>query len=165
MNGGICIPDKLHVVEGLAPATPSTSTPDYVSLKNALAVEVLVHVKNGTTVTGSAITLKQASAVAGTGEKALAFNWVWVKSDTAAADAPWTKTAVTSNTFTTLTTNSKNAFYRIPVDPASLDLANDFDCLRAGTGDAVNTTVTVLYLMQFKDGAGNATSYPSAIID
>jgi hypothetical protein len=163
--GGINIPDKIHIVNGLSMTTPSTSTPAYISLKNAMAVEVRIKVKNGSTVTGSAITLKQASAVANTGEKALAFNWVYVDGDTAAADVPWVKTAVTSNTFTTLTTNSKLAYYRIPVDPASLDLANNFDCIRAGTGDGVNTTLDVDYLIIYKDGYGNAGAYPSAILD
>lgn len=164
MTGGLNIPDQLHVVEGLAPVTPSSSTPDYVSLKNARAVEVFIHAKNGTTVTGSAITLLQASAVAGTGEKALAFTTYYKVDDTAAADAPWTKVAAASNTFTTNNTNSKNYTYRIPVDPASLDVANGFDCIRAGTANAANTTISVFYMIVPKHG-GNAQKFPSFIVD
>jgi hypothetical protein len=164
MYGGGNLIDDIHVVEGLAPATPSTSTPDYISLKDCRDVGVLIHVKNGTTVTGSAITLKQATAVAGTSEKALAFTTYFSVSDTAAADAPWTKNTATSNTFTTATTNSKNYLYFIPVDPATLDTSNAFDCLRAGTGDGANTTVSVFYLCRPKFG-GNARNFPSMIVD
>lgn len=164
MAGGIYLIDHLHVVEGLNPVTPSTSTPDYVSLKDVEAMEVLIHVKNATTVTGSAITLKQATAVAGTSEKALPFTTYFSLTDTGAADVPWVKQTAVSNTFTTFTTNSKNAIYRIPVDPASLDAANNFDCVRAGTGDGTATTITVLYLLKMKFG-GNYALYPSAIID
>lgn len=135
-------------VIGLDPVVPSSSTPDYVSLKNANRVTVLVLVKNATTVTGSAITLKQATAVAGTGEKALAFDTVYVNTDTSAASGDvLTKTTVTSNTFTTDATNSKNLLYQIEVKASDLDIANGFDCIRAGTGDATAATVTVLYFL------------------
>lgn len=164
MTGGINILDHLHVVEGLAAAVPSSSTPDYISLKNAKAVLVLVHYKNATTVTGSAITLKQATAVAATGEKALALPFYYVVNDNATADAPWTKVTATSDTFTTDNTNSKNGYYAIPVDPASLDTANGFDCLRAGTGNATAATIDVTYLVVPKFG-GNPATVASMIVD
>ena len=106
--------DHIHVVEGLAPVTPSSSTPDYLNLKNAESVLVLIHAKNATTVTGSAITLKQATAVAGTSEKALSFTDYYKKEDTGTADAPWTRATAVSDTFTTDATNSKNSLYAIP---------------------------------------------------
>jgi pyridoxal/pyridoxine/pyridoxamine kinase len=134
------------LVTGLDPVVPSTSTPDYVSLKDAKHISVVVLVKNATTVTGSAITLKQATAVAGTSEKALAFTKVYRNIDTAAADT-LAEATVTSNTFTTDSTNSKNLMYVIEVDAAELDVANGFDCIRAGTGDATAATVTVLYVL------------------
>jgi hypothetical protein len=147
--------DQGKFVIGLDPAVPSTSTPDYVSLKNANRVTVLILVKNATTVTGSAITLKQATAVAGTGEKALAFDTVYVNTDTAAGDT-LTKTAVTSNTFTTNATNSKNLMYQIEVKASDLDVTNGFDCIRAGTGDATAATVTVLYFLHSNHVPANA---------
>lgn len=156
--------DDIHIVEGLGPVVPSTSTPDYISLKNAHSVGVLIHVKNATTVTGSAITVKQATAVAGTSEKALSFTTYYKKEDTAAADAPWTKSTATSDTFTTLATNSLNSLYFIPIDPASLDTANGFDCIRAGTGDATAATVSVYYLIRPKN-AGNPKLVPKFIVD
>jgi hypothetical protein len=108
--------------------------------------------------------LKQATAVAGTSEKTLSFTTYYAKTDTAAADAPWTKSTATSDTFTTLATDSKNSLYFIPVDPASLDVANGFDCVRAGTGNATAATISVFYLIRTKN-AGNPKLVPSFIID
>jgi hypothetical protein len=134
------------LVTGLDSVVPSTSTPDYVSLKDYAHFTAVILVKNATTVTGSAITLKQATAVAGTSEKALSFTKMWANLDTAASDA-LVETAVTSDTFTTLTTNSKNQMYVIEVDAAQLDVSNGFDCIRVGTADATAATVTVLYVL------------------
>lgn len=164
MLGGLNLIDRIHFVEGLAPATPSSSTPDYISLKNAKVVGVLIHYKNATTVTGSAITLKQATDVSGTSEKALSFTTYFSKTDTGAADAPWSKATAASDTFTADNTNSKNGFYFIPIDPASLDLANGFDCVRAGTANATAQTITVIYVIVPAYG-GNARNYPSFIVD
>jgi hypothetical protein len=154
--------DNVTVVDGLAPATPSSSTPDYVSLKNALWVTAVIHCKNATTVTGSAITLKQASAVAGTGEKALSFSKAYRNIDTAAADG-LTEFAVSSDTFTTDSTNSKNLLYVIEIDPSTLDTNNGFDCVRVGTGNATATVLGVTYYVRTKDRG--AASQPSLITD
>ena len=86
-----------------------------------------------------------------------------LETDTAATDT-LVETAVVSNTFTTLTTNSKNTLYAIPVDPASLDLASGFDCIRAGTGDATAATISVYYLIRPKHG-GDPALFASAIVD
>jgi len=136
--------DEIKTVVGLAPITPSSSEPDYISLKNAIAVKVIVVVDNGSTVTGSAITLKQATDVSGTSEKALEFDTMKANTDVAASDT-LVETAVTSDTFTTDTTNTKNLVYVIDVDPATLDQDNNFDCLRVGTGDGANMVLSVLY--------------------
>ena len=58
--------DGSKLVAGLCPILPSTSTPDYVSMKDYGHLTAIILVDNATTVTGSAITLKQATAVAGT---------------------------------------------------------------------------------------------------
>lgn len=153
----------ITVVNAYGPATPSSATPDYISLKNAHAVEVVVTVQNGSTVTGSAVTLQQARAVAGTNAKALAFTEYWAMTDPANSNN-YTNTAASSNTFTTVTTNSAKAVYRIPVDPATLDTANGFDCLSVGLANAVNTTVSAEFIVVPKYG-GNEESRPSLIID
>lgn len=138
--------DFLTPVTGLAPTTPSTSTPDYVSLKGYDGMVAYIIVDNGNTVTGSAITLKQATAVAGTAEKALAFSTAYRNIDTGAA-FPLAEFTVTSDTFTTDATNAKNLLYVVDVPVSSLDVANGFDCVRVGTGDAANTVLAVLYVL------------------
>lgn len=141
---------RLHeitkIVTGLSPVAPSSSVPDYVSLKGYERMTAIILGKNSTGVTGSAITLKQASAVANTGEKALAFDTCWANTDTGATDT-LVETAVASNTFTTDNTNSKEFMYVLDVKPSDLDVANSFDCVRVGTGNATNSTLSVLYIL------------------
>jgi len=138
--------EQVKVVEGLLSTVPSTSTPDYVSLKNYERCMILVQVRNATTVTGSAITLLQATAVAGTGEKALPFARALRNLDTAAGDV-LSEFAVTSNTFTTDSTNSKNLMYVIEVKAEDLDVNGGYDCIRAGTGNGTAATVSVTYFL------------------
>ncbi len=127
--------------------TSTLGDTDYVSLKGYRRCPIIISIADGTAVTGSAITLKQATDVAGTGEKALAFTRMLANTDYAASKA-MTETAVASNTFTTQTTNSKDSLYIIDVDADTLDVANGFDCLRVdGTGHAATASrgVVVLY--------------------
>ena len=119
----------------------------YVSLKGYRRCQIIIVIADGTTVTGSTITLKQATAVAGTGEKALAFTRMLANTDYAASKT-MVETTVSSNTFTTQTTNSKDSVYIIDVDADSLDVAGGFDCLRVdGTGHAATASrgCVVLY--------------------
>lgn len=133
---------------------------DYVSLKNFDRCTILISVDNAATVTGGAITLKQATAVAGTGEKALAFASMLANIDCAAGDT-LTETAVTSNTFTTDTTDNKNLMYVVEVKAEDLDVANGFDCLRVDSLLMANAVGNVLYIMH---GARNCPP-GSAIVD
>ena len=137
------------LVVALPSAVPSTSTPRYVSLKNYSRMAAIIMVKNATTVTGSAITLKQAKNVSAGSEKSLSFSTVQACLDTADSSTgdTLTETAVSSDTFTTNSTNSKSLLYVINVDSTMLDVANGFDCVRVGTGDATAATVTVLYIL------------------
>lgn len=146
INLNAALSEQVKFVTGLDSIVPSTSTPDYVSLKNFERVAIIILVKNATTVTGSAITLLQATAVAGTSEKALAFTSALRNIDTAASDVLAAFT-VSSNTFTTDSTNSKNLMYVIDVKAEDLDVNNGFDCIRAGTANATAATVTVLYAL------------------
>ncbi|MGE4196014.1 MAG: hypothetical protein AB7G11_02675 [Phycisphaerales bacterium] len=163
MGSGRNLCDEIQVVHGLGPVAPSTSVPDYISLKDVAYCEAVIIGLNGSTVTGSAITLKQAQAVANTGEKALAFTTYYACADTAATTL-LVKTTASSNTFTTTNTNSKTFLYRIPIDPATLDINNGFDCVRVGTGDAVNSTIAVFFNIVPKYG-GNAVLFPNPIVD
>lgn len=135
---------------------------DYVSLKNFDRCTIVIAVDNATTVTGGAITLKQATAVAGTSEKALAFSTMYANTDVAASDT-LTATAVTSDTFTTSTTDNKNLLYVIEVKASDLDIANGFDCLRVDVLSMANAVGFVQYILH---GARNASPLAvSAITD
>lgn len=129
--------------------TTTVGDTKYVSLKNFRKLQIIIDIANGTTVTGATITLKQAQAIAGTGEKALAFTRMLANIDTAAS-ATMVETAVVANTFTTDTTNSKNLRYIIEVDAEQLDVAGGFDCVRLdGTGHAATASrgVVVSYIL------------------
>lgn len=128
----------------------------YVSMKGYARCQIVIAIADGTTVTGSTITLKQATAVAGTSEKALAFTRMLANTDYAASKA-LTETAVASNTFTTQTTNSKDSLYVIDVKAEDLDVANGFDCIRVdGTGHAATASrgCVVLYNLYGKRYSG-----------
>lgn len=135
---------------------------DYVSMKGYERCTILIQVDNATTVTGAAITLKQATAVAGTSEKALAFSAMFANTDCAAGDT-LTETAVTSNTFTTDTTDAKNLMYVIEVKASDLDVTNGFDCLRVDSLLMANAVGAVTYILT---GPRNASPLAiSAITD
>ena len=164
MNPNLSILEQAKVVVGLPPRTPSTSTPDYVSMKGYSRCAVLIVVDNATTVTGSAITLKQAQAVAGTGEKALALPTAHRNIDTDAADA-LAAFDVTSDTFTTDATNAKNLLYVADVKAEDLDVDNGFDCIRAGAGDATAAVLAILYILYGARYTVDGQASPSAILD
>lgn len=151
MNPNLRLCDKHQPVACLLGTVPSTSTPQRVSMKNNHRVTFIVLVKNATTVTGSAITLKQSTSVSGGSEKALSFTKALRNLDTGASDV-LTEFDVSSDTFTTDSTNSKNLMYVIDVPAEHLDIDNGFDCVRVGTGDATAATVTVLAIAHGKQG-------------
>jgi hypothetical protein len=155
---------KFKMLNAYGPAVPSTAAPQYVSLKNYNHLTIILNVLNATTVTGSAVTLNQATAVAGTSAKTLGFTKVYRNLDCAAGDT-LAETAVSSNTFTTLTTNSKRAQYVIEVDAESLDLDNGFDCVQVALADATAATITATYVLSGCRHAGNVAVLPTAITD
>lgn len=147
-NGLVQQVDLNKFVMGCAPAalTSTAGDGDYVSMKNFSRITFVLLVLNGTTVTGGTITLKQATAVAGTGEKALSFTKAWRNIDCAAGDT-LAEFAVSSDTFITDTTNSKQLMYVIEVEAADLDINNNFDCVRIDSTGMANAVGSVLYLL------------------
>lgn len=136
--------------------TSTLGDTDYVSMKGYARCQIVIAIADGTSVTGSTITLKQATDVAGTSEKALAFTRMLSNTDLAASKN-LAETAVTSNTFTTQTTNSKDSLYIIDVKAEDLDTANGFDAIRVdGTGHAATASrgAIVLYNLYGKRYSG-----------
>ncbi len=165
ISGNILLHEQCKIVTGLAPILPNSSTPDFVSMKGYNRCCIVILCDNNTTVTGCAVTVKQATDVANSGsdEKAVAFSEAWRNIDTGATD-PLTSFAVTSDTFTTDTTNSKNLIYVIEINETDLDHANGFGVLRAGTANTTAQDVSVLYLL-YPAKFGAALPLPSAILD
>ena len=147
MGTGTRTVDKLKIVPALTATTPAASTPTLVSMKGYGHLTAIISVKNAAGVTGSAITLAQSKTVAGANSKALGLDYMFASTDIANSVA-LTNTAVTSNTFTTQTVNSKDSLYIIEVDADSLDVANGFDCIAVSTGasNAANLTSAMLFL-------------------
>lgn len=141
--------EQVYIVQATAQAALTSTAGDaaYVSLKNYARCCIILDVTNGSTVTGGTITLKQATAVAGTSEKALAFTRMLAQTDVATNGQSLTETTVSSNTFTTDTTNSKRLRYIMDVKASDLDVANSFDCLRLDSTGMANATGQVTYLL------------------
>lgn len=126
--------------------TGAAVTGDYVSLKDFghLTIVIIQGAWAGGT---PAVTLKQATAVAGTGEKALAFGIA----------KQWSKVALAANTFTAATVTSDtfnlpavaNTVTVIEVPAESLDVDNGFDCVRVDIASpgANADLVSVLYIL------------------
>lgn len=136
--------------------TSTLGDTDYVSMKGYERCQIIIAIADGTTVTGTAVTLKQATAVAGTGEKELAFTRMLSNTDLAAAKS-LAETTVSSNTFTTQAVNSKDSLYVIDVKASDLDVDNGFDCIRVDcTGHAATNPrgAIVLYNLYGKRYSG-----------
>lgn len=159
----ISLPENFKPVA--ATAGPVTSnggvTGDYVSLKNAHMAWILVTFDQAV---GHAtlVTPKQASAVAGTGVKALTTAVpIWANEDVAASDTLVAQTAALNYT---VTNDIKVKQVLFQIDPAGLDLANDFDCIGLAIADSSQATnfVDATYFLQTR--YAQATP-PAAITD
>jgi hypothetical protein len=155
MASGTRLIDKSRVVVALHAVTPSSSSPKWVSMKGYNHFTAIISFTNATTVTGSAIGLAQATAVAGTGTKTLAFTKMWALLDDSASNT-MTETAVVGNTFTTSAVNSKSGFYLIEVDTWTMDVANNFNSIQVTTGNGTATTLEITYIL------GNVPRYSGA---
>jgi len=97
---------------------------DYVSLKDYRNLTVVI--QQGAWAGGTAaVTLKQATDVAGTGEKALSFSTRWTQ--VALTGTGYTETVVSADTFDLDTANTINV---LEVDASDLDVDGGFDCVR-----------------------------------
>ena len=127
----------------------------YVSMKGYRRLTVVIDILNGTTVTGTAITAKQATTVAAGNEKPLAITRMLANTDYAASQT-MTETAISNNTFTTDATNNKRLRYVLEIDAESLDVANGFDCVSIQGASAANSTGLITYILWGARYSGSA---------
>lgn len=119
--------ESLGIEVGSVPidTTGAAVTGDYVSMRDYKHLTIVI--LQGAWAGGTpAVTLKQATDVAGTSEKALSFSWQWKKVGLTATG--FTKTAVSSDTFNL--DNVANTITVLEIDAESLDTSNGFDCVR-----------------------------------
>lgn len=146
--------EQYKIVNALFPvnATGAAKSSDWLCLKNYHHVAFIISF--GVSLVGTpAITLDQATDVAGTGSKTLGFSNIWVNA-TAATNDVLTKTAVTSDTHSK--TAVSNQVFVVEVDADSLDLDNDFNCVQVdiSTPGANDTYVSIVAIAEprYKDG-------------
>lgn len=137
--------ESTKIVEALKPQAGAALTADYVSLKNVGMAYVLVHINQANAAT-VAITIEQASAVAGTGSKPITISQpIWVNQDCASSD-----TLVRQNDGVGFTTSAAIAQKLVvfQIDPATLDQANGFNCITVKTGASHADNITsALYVL------------------
>ena len=153
------ISENTHIVSAFKPqAGGSAIVGDYINLKNASHVTVLVHVNQANAAT-IALTIEQATAVAGTGSKAITEAVpIYLVADAATSDVWVRQTDAVSYTTSAALKEKLVAF---EVDVSTLDIAGGFDCLcvKAGASDAANI-VSATYVM-----TGERYHGRSAIVD
>lgn len=126
----------------------AAATHKMVCLKNYQRMYVVI-LTGGWALGSAAVTLNQATAVAGTGEKSLAFSEYY-------HDETTSGTLVKETCTNTFNLDTANKMYVIDIDPASLDGANGFDCCTVeiatpGANDDYYGVAYILYQNRFAD--------------
>jgi hypothetical protein len=134
-----CLPEELVVVQTLKPAADAAGrNGEGVSLKNALMAWVEVHIDQGNAAQVT-VTIEQCTAVAGTGNKAIPVVPIWANQDYGTA-SPLTRQTDAVNFQTSVAVKQKKLIFQI--DPSILDVANNFDCIRAVTSASNAANIT-----------------------
>jgi hypothetical protein len=155
---GYIAAEQVHVVDVLEPAADAAGRNSLaVSLKNfsgVAIVEASINQGNAATV---ALTLQQCTAVAGTGAKALTVNCpIYVSQDVAGASGDVLTRQADGVAFTTSAALTRKTI-RFVIDPATLDMAGGFDCLRFTTGASNAANITsgrVILFPKYAQSAG-----------
>ena len=158
----LTLPQEAKLVEAMAPAADAAGrTADWVSLKNYGRAFIVVHITQANAAT-VALTVLQASAVAGTGSKAITWTVpIWANEDTATTD---TLTRQTDALAFTTSAAVKNKIVVFQIDPRYLDVNNGFDCISFTTGASNVANITqAMYVLAEPRFNGNIL--PSAIVD
>jgi hypothetical protein len=148
----VSIPENLVPYHFLAPAADAAGrTSAYISLRGTPKAWIVVYIDQGAANTVLLSPL-QATAVAGTGSKAIAAARISVKLDEALT--VFTK-ATEAATYTT-DAGVKKKFVIFEIDAAKvMDVANGFDCIAISTGASAagNITSATLWLQPGHQGA------------
>lgn len=160
--------EKIQIVSAIVPVdlSAAANNGDWVSLKNFRRCLVVFHGAAGTAGQDPVITMQQATAVDGTGAKALNFTRIDAKVGTLTAVGVFTKvTQTAANTYTDAVSAEAQKIMCIDIGPEDLDLANGFDCIQLSIPDvgAAAQLGSALYLLY--DARYAQEVLPSAIVD
>ena len=138
--------------------TGAAATTKYVSLKDYrhLCIQIITGAWAGGT---AAVTLSQATAVAGTGAKALGFTKQF---NDVTTSGTLVETAVVSDTFTIGTANK---LFVIEIDASQLDVANGFDCVGVAIASPGANADFYGVLYTLSGSRYGDTTPPSALVD
>lgn len=155
------IPEAMKPIQALAPAADAAGRAGaYISLKNVGKVYIIVNITQGHADTVK-LTIEQATAIAGTGSKAITnVIPIYANLDTATND---TLTRATDAVEYTTNAALKNKQVVFCVDPAKLDINNGFDCIviKTGASNAANITAASYIVENAYQGA----TQPSVVVD
>lgn len=135
---------------------------DIVSLKNILKGWFVVHHKGNTDV-DLTLSLYQATAVAGTGGKAVTVPCpTWLDADQGTSSDVLVRQS-DAYTITIDPATQNGVLWVIEVDPAILDTANGYDCVYlADTGGSSSNTCAIWFIGKVRDASD---SLPAIITD
>ncbi|NCC04988.1 MAG: hypothetical protein EOM37_13325 [Proteobacteria bacterium] len=147
------ISESIKIVAAIAPQAGGAITGDYISLKKAGHVTVLVDI-NQANAAPVAITIEQATAVAGTGSKALAVDVpIYLVADAAVSDE-WVRQD--DDVAYTTSAATKHKLVAFEISPSDLDVAGGYDCITVKTAasNAANITAASYLLSALRYGVG-----------
>lgn len=131
--------ENSQLVVGIVPVDLATAANagDWVSLKGYRRCRIIFIKGAGGGSDDPVITLNQATAVAGTGTKALSIvTEGWKKDGTQTGIGTFTKaTQAAASTFTVSGAAGNQGLWTLEVEANQLDTDNDFDCLQASIAD------------------------------
>jgi hypothetical protein len=150
---------QIPPIELLPPAADAAGrTSPFRSLRNAMKAYVEVHLGQGAANT-VALTLQQATNVAGAGAKAVGATPIWSNLNTTASDALVSRPPAAGYT-TDAGIFGKIIIFEI-VCESCMDLANNYDCIAISTGASAagNITSARLHILGAFQGAVLPNSY------
>lgn len=171
LNVNAKLAEQMQIVPAIMPVdlNDGANNGDWVSLKNFERCTVVVVASAGTAANDLTVTLNQATAVAGTGTKALSvIDSVATKQGAAlSAIAAWTEvTQTAAATYTNGTNGEEQLLYAIDVLAEQLDVANGFDCLQCSIAQVGAAKIgCALYLLWPTTYGGPVGKVPGAIAD
>ena len=156
------LPECFKVVTGTTPVTTNGAVAtDYVSCKDANMLYAVCHM---TQAVGHATVLApyQATDVSGTGAKVLGTAVpIWANEATGTNDTLVAQTAAVNYS---VTADIANKMVIFQIDPASLDQANSFDCIKITASDSSQAT-NLISVVFYVDTAYKQATPPTAITD